>query len=32
LSKILDVMSEVSPSQHGKDIAARLTALNVPRR
>lgn len=30
--KILDVMSEVSPSQHGKDLASRLGALGVPRR
>lgn len=30
--KILDVMSEVSPAQHGKDLAAKLAALGVPRR
>lgn len=30
--KILDVMTEVSPSQHGKDVAAKLAALGVPRR
>jgi peroxiredoxin Q/BCP len=30
--KILDVMSEVSPGQHGKDLAAQLAALGVPRR
>ena len=30
--KILDVMREVSPKQHGKDLADRLAALGVPRR
>jgi peroxiredoxin Q/BCP len=30
--KILDVLREVSPKQHGKDLAARLAALGVPRR
>lgn len=30
--KILDVMKDVSPRQHGKELAARLAALGVPRR
>jgi len=30
--KILDVMKNVSPRQHGKDLAAKLAELNVPRR
>lgn len=30
--KVLDVMKNVSPRQHGKDLAARLAALGVPRR
>jgi peroxiredoxin Q/BCP len=29
---ILDVMKDVSPKTHGKDLAARLSALGVPRR
>ena len=30
--KILDVMKDVSPKQHGKDLAAKLAELGVPRR
>lgn len=30
--KLLDVMKDVSPRNHGKDLAARLAALGVPRR
>jgi hypothetical protein len=30
--KILDVLKEVSPGSHGKDLAAKLAELGVPRR
>ncbi len=30
--KILDVMKNVSPKQHGKDLAAKLAELGVPKR
>ena len=30
--KILDVLKDVSPKQHGKDLAAKLAALGVPGR
>ncbi len=30
--KILDVMKDVSPKQHGKDLAAKLAELGVPHR
>jgi peroxiredoxin Q/BCP len=30
--KILEVMKDVSPKQHGKDLAAKLAELGVPRR
>ena len=30
--KILDVMKNVSPRKHGRDLAARLAELGVPRR
>lgn len=30
--KILDVIKKVSPKQHGKDLAAKLAELGVPKR
>lgn len=30
--KILDVLKDVNPSTHGKDVAARLQTLGIPRR
>jgi peroxiredoxin len=30
--KVLDVMRDVDPSTHGKDVAARLAALGIPKK